>query len=115
MRAGKSYMTKEQMRKSDYYILKTSSPMEHDSGGDGETSSSLLDLDNNEFNFTSIKVQSPRDINTVIANGTQEVDHTNINTNLNKQAAMTAKRVADNAALPQRSSPYLTICSPMAV
>ena len=56
MRIGKRYMTKEQMRKSDYYILKTSSPMDQDSGGD--TSSSLLDLENNEFNFTSLKVQS---------------------------------------------------------
>ena len=39
------------MRKSDYYILKTSSPHELDSS---ETSSSLLELDNNEFNFSSI-------------------------------------------------------------
>lgn len=51
MRIEKRYLTKEQMRKSDYYILKTSSPHDHDSG---ETSSSLLELDNNEFNFSSI-------------------------------------------------------------
>ena len=46
------------MRKSDYYILKTSSPdtRENDSS---ESSNSLLDLDNNEFNFMSHVVPTP--------------------------------------------------------
>ena len=51
------------MKKSDYYILKTSSPRVCENDSD-DSSSSLLDLDNNEFNFTSLKVRSPQDQHT---------------------------------------------------
>ena len=69
MRIEKRYMTKEQMRKSDYYILKTNH-QEHDSG---DTSSSLLDLDNNEFNFSSINKVRCSDIIKKGNNGKEEV------------------------------------------
>ena len=53
------------MRKSDYYIMKVSIPDIQESEA-SEESSSLLDLDNNEFNFTKCVISSSPETNTIL-------------------------------------------------